>query len=99
MDAASRPRGYSRDTLVVMSSTIAVRELRNNGSQVLARVQAGETLTITSSGKPIAELRPLSTPTRPRLTAQDLIARRRGVGRIDPERLKADVDELVDSSL
>jgi len=82
-----------------MSSTIAVRELRNNGGQVLARVQAGETLTITSAGKPVAELRPLSTPTRPRLTAQELIARRKGIGPVDPTRLKADIDQVLDGSL
>ena len=88
-----------RDTIGYMSSTIAVRELRNNGSQVLARVQAGETLTITSAGKPVAELRPLSAPARPRLTAQELISRRRGIGRVDPDRMKTDIDEMLDGSL
>lgn len=82
-----------------MGSTIAVRELRNHGSKVLARVQAGETLTITSAGKPVAELRPLSTTARPRLTAQELIARRKGIGRVDPDRMKADLDQMLDSSL
>lgn len=82
-----------------MGSTIAVRELRNYGSKVLARVQAGETLTITSAGKPVAELRPLSTTARPRLTAQELIARRKGIGRVDPDRMKADLDQMLDSSL
>lgn len=82
-----------------MSSTIAVRELRNHGAKVLARVQAGETFTITSAGKPVAELRPLSTPARPRLTAQELIARRKGIGRVDPDRMKADLDQMLDSSL
>lgn len=82
-----------------MSSTVAVRELRNHGSRVLARVQAGETLTITSAGKPVAELRPLSTPARPRLTAQELIARRKGIGRVDPDHLKSDIDQMLDSSL
>jgi prevent-host-death family protein len=84
---------------VYVSATIAVRELRNNGSQVLARVQAGETLTITSAGKPVAELRPLSTPPRPRLTAQELISRRRGIGRVDPDRMKAEIDAMLDGSL
>ena len=82
-----------------MGSTVAVRELRNNGSQVLARVQAGEILTITSAGKPVAELRPLSSPVRPRLTADELIARRKGLGRVDPDRLKAEVDQMLDASL
>ena len=82
-----------------VSATIAVRDLRNNGRQVLARVQAGETLTITSAGKPVAELRPLSTPARPRLTAQELISRRRGIGRVDPDRMKTDIDEMLDGAL
>lgn len=82
-----------------MSSTIAVRELRNNGSQVLARVQAGETLTITSAGKPVAELRPLPSAPRPRLTAEELVARRKGLGRVDPERMKDDIDKMLDGSL
>jgi prevent-host-death family protein len=82
-----------------MSSEIAVRELRNHGGRVLARVQAGETLTITSAGKPVAELRPLPAPPRPRLRAEELISRRTGIGRVDPDRMKADIDALLDSSL
>ena len=41
---------------------------------VLARVQGGETLTITSDGTPVAELRPLP---RRSLSAAELVARRR----------------------
>ena len=39
---------------------IPVRELRNNVSQVLRRVEAGERLRITVSGRPVAALVPLS---------------------------------------
>ena len=37
---------------------LSVRELNNNISKVLARVEAGETLDIMRNGKVIAELRP-----------------------------------------
>ncbi len=38
---------------------IPVRELRNNVSQVLSRVEAGERLRVTVSGRPVAALLPL----------------------------------------
>jgi prevent-host-death family protein len=40
---------------------IAARELRNHTADVLRRVEAGEQVTITSRGRPVAEL----TPVRP----------------------------------
>ena len=48
---------------------IAVRELRNNTRQVLERVDAGESITITVDGRPAAELRKLSS--RPRFVARE----------------------------
>jgi len=39
-------------------SAITVRELNNNISKALVRVEAGETLDIMRNGKVIAELRP-----------------------------------------
>jgi prevent-host-death family protein len=41
-------------------SDIPARELRNDVSAVLRRVEAGERLRITLSGRPVAELVPLS---------------------------------------
>jgi prevent-host-death family protein len=43
---------------------IRARDLRNDVSAVLRRVEAGERLRVTVSGRPVAELAPL--PTRPR---------------------------------
>ena len=43
---------------------IPSRELRNDVSAVLRRVEAGERLRVTVSGRPVAELVPLSS--RPR---------------------------------
>jgi len=40
---------------------IPARELRNDVSAVLRRVEAGEHLRITVSGRPVAELVPLAT--------------------------------------
>ena len=48
---------------------IAVRELRNNTRQVLERVDAGESITITVDGRPAAELRKLSS--RPRFVSRE----------------------------
>ena len=43
---------------------IPARELRNDVSRVLRRVEAGERLRVTVSGRPVAELVPLTA--RPR---------------------------------
>jgi prevent-host-death family protein len=42
-----------------MAETIGVRELRQYASTYLARVKAGESITVTERGKPIARLVPL----------------------------------------
>lgn len=41
--------------------SIGVRELRQNASKYLHRVAAGESITITERGKPVAVLSPPST--------------------------------------
>lgn len=43
-------------------STVGVRELRQNLSKYLRRVQAGETLEVTEHGRPVAVLAPLPPP-------------------------------------
>jgi prevent-host-death family protein len=40
-------------------ATIPQKELRNQVSEVLRRVEAGETLTVTVAGREVAELSPL----------------------------------------
>lgn len=73
-----------------------IRDLRNHGGEVIDRVVAGERITVTRAGKPVAELRPL--PQR-RVTAEALVERFRRLPRIDAERFRADVDAAVDQSL
>jgi prevent-host-death family protein len=46
-----------------MGTTISQRELRNNSADVMRRLQAGESFTLTSNGKPIGSLTPASRPT------------------------------------
>ena len=77
-------------------STVSVRELRNHGGDVLARVSRGEVFTVTSNGAEVAELRPL--PRRSASTRQ-LIERRRLLPMVDEKALRADLDELLDPSL
>jgi len=44
------------------SGLVTIRELRNHGSDVIDRVEAGECLIVTRAGRPVAELRPTQTP-------------------------------------
>jgi prevent-host-death family protein len=39
-----------------MSKTVGIRELKNNASRIIERVEAGETITVTRRGKPVATL-------------------------------------------
>ncbi len=75
---------------------VTVRELRNDGGRVLERVEQGESLTVTRDGHAIAELRPL--PRRP-LRASALLRRWQRLAHVDADRLKADIDGALDSSL
>ena len=75
---------------------VTVRDLRNHGGDVLDLVLAGEELTVTRDGRPVAVLVPV---TRPALTAEALLARWRRLRPVDPIRFRADVDALLDSSL
>ncbi|MCL2418936.1 MAG: type II toxin-antitoxin system prevent-host-death family antitoxin [Conexibacteraceae bacterium] len=79
-----------------MSATVSVRDLRNHGGEVLARVEGGETLTVTSHGRPVAELRPLA---RPPLTTAEFIERARQLPPVDPRKLRADIDAVIDQTV
>lgn len=73
-----------------------MRDLRNSGGEVLARVERGESLTVTRDGEAVGELHPVP---KPRLTREALVTRWRSLPRIDPEAFRADVDAAVDPSL
>jgi prevent-host-death family protein len=75
---------------------VAIRDLRNRGGDILDRVARGEAMTVTRDGHPIAELRPI--PRRP-LPATTLLEHWRALPAVDPARLRADIDNLLDPSL
>ncbi len=84
----------TRDTLDPMAN-VTIRELRNQGGDVVDRAARGERITITRSGRPVAELRPLRVP----LTVDALLERARQLPAVDPVALREDVDELLDTNL
>jgi prevent-host-death family protein len=46
-------------------ATVPSRDLRNDTAGILRRVEAGEELTVTRGGRPIAKIIPLRRPRRP----------------------------------
>jgi len=75
---------------------ITVRELRNQGREVLDRVGRGETLTVTRDGRPVAELRPLP---RQSAGAAAVLETWRNLPPVDPARLRADIDAIMDADV
>jgi prevent-host-death family protein len=75
---------------------VTVRQLRNNGGEVLDRVERGERVIVTRDGHPVAELRPL--PRRSPGPAE-LIERRKRLPSVDLDSLRCDLESVVDSSL
>lgn len=76
--------------------TVTVRELRNQGGEVLTRVVQGESLIITRDGTEVAELRPLR---RRSMSVADLIARRATLPVVDVSELRKDLDDILDPTL
>ncbi|MEO6496650.1 MAG: type II toxin-antitoxin system prevent-host-death family antitoxin [Solirubrobacteraceae bacterium] len=62
---------------------VAARELRNHTADVLRRVEAGEQVTITSRGRPVAQLTPVRSLRR-RLIARAELVRRLKTTQADP---------------
>lgn len=65
-------------------ATSGIRELRQRASELLRRVEAGETIEITDRGRPVAILAPLPN--------QRPIDRLRATGDLEPAG--ADLDDL-----
>jgi prevent-host-death family protein len=71
---------------------IGSRELRNNTRALLDRVEAGESITITVAGRPVAMLEPINR--RPRFVSRDEFLRRVLAHPADPG-LQADLRSLA----
>jgi prevent-host-death family protein len=79
-----------------VEAAVTIRDLRNHGGDVVDRVAAGESLVVTRSGEPVAQLIPLR---RRGLDAATLLARWRRLPLVDADRLRTDLDEVLDPSL
>ena len=77
-------------------SDVTIRELRNHGADVIARISRGETMTVTRAGKPVARLQPLE---RMPLSAQALVRRWQHLPQLDTAALRDDIDSVLDSTL
>jgi prevent-host-death family protein len=73
-------------------SEVASRELRNNTRGLLNRVEAGEAITITVDGRPIAVLQPVGR--RPRWLGRNEFVRRVLPHQADPA-LAAELSALI----
>ncbi|HXQ88526.1 MAG TPA: type II toxin-antitoxin system prevent-host-death family antitoxin [Solirubrobacterales bacterium] len=76
-------------------TNVSIRELRNQGGEIVDRAASGERITITRGSRPVAELVPLQKD----LPAEVLLERWRRLPPVDPDALRADIDEILDSSL
>jgi prevent-host-death family protein len=74
---------------------VSIRDLRNHGGEVVDRAARGEQITITRSGRPVAELRPVRTP----LSAESLLHRWHRLPAVDPSALRRDIDRVLDPRL
>ncbi len=75
---------------------VTVRELRDRAGEVFDRVAAGEHLTVTRDGRPIAELRPVPHPL---LRAEELLQRWSRLPHVDPHKLREDIGRVVEPTL
>lgn len=64
---------------------VGIRELKQNASKVVARAAAGETVTITDRGRPVAQLTPLPVSRLDQLIAAGLATPAKGDLRDLPE--------------
>lgn len=77
-------------------ANVTIRDLRNQGGRVLERVAAGESLTVTMDGRPVAELRPLPGLA---VSASVLLTRWRNLPAMDANVFRGDIDRALDSSV
>ncbi|MFI5501655.1 type II toxin-antitoxin system Phd/YefM family antitoxin [Nocardia asteroides] len=71
---------------------ISQREFRNNSAAIMDAVEAGETIRVTRNGVEIAEVRPVGR--RRRRSAEELVARHRGLPRVDAAAMRREADDF-----
>jgi len=77
-----------------MAREITQRQLRNDSDQIMRELDRGESFVLTRNGTPVGELRPISR--RRFVPAEVAIAAFAGMGHIDHDEFRADIDRFVD---
>jgi prevent-host-death family protein len=71
--------------------SVTMSELRDRGEEIMERVESGESVTVTRSGAPVAEIRPLR---RRGLDRATLLERWRHLPPVDPAKFRDEVDAV-----
>lgn len=74
----------------------SIRDLRNRGGEIVDQAASGEPVTITRDGKPVAELRAITTDP---LSSTALLARWRALPSVDPAALRRDLDDTLNPGI
>jgi len=79
-------------------SVVAIRELRQSASQVIRRVQAGETVEVTVQGRPAARIVPIEHSRARTVTGDQLRQRMAGAVGLPPAERDAWADDIASMS-
>lgn len=78
-----------------MTRQIPHRELRNNSSEILRAVEAGESFTVTNHGRPVARLVPLAEADEPPLKYRPALTQN-GFQNIKRIKIDTSIQEILD---
>ncbi len=77
-----------------MRHQLTQRELRNSSGEIMRALDRGERFVVTRRGVPVADLTPVGR--RGPVSADALLAAVAAAPELDPNRLRADLDAIVD---
>jgi prevent-host-death family protein len=77
-----------------MTRIITQRELRNESGEIMRGLDRGESFVVTRAGVPVGDLVPIRR--RRAVERAALLAAFAGAPAMDPDRFRADVDQILD---
>ena len=77
-----------------MAGEVTQRQLRNSSGEIMRRLDQGESIVVTRNGVPVGRLSPLRRPNF--VSAESACAAFKDAPRLSLQRLRRDVDRLVD---
>ncbi|MGL5858064.1 MAG: type II toxin-antitoxin system Phd/YefM family antitoxin [Angustibacter sp.] len=75
---------------------VSIRDVRSHGGDIVDRAARGERITITRSGKPVAELSPVRPPGA---GMQAILDRWRTLPKVEQQQFREDVAAVLDATL